>query len=219
MSNVANQAVWTSVFTVSYSSATVITYTAGSSGQATIIANSIIGRLARWTSANGSTIKHGFVRNATAASTTVTINLYGEAFLSDDTNFRLSMSETIKVIDWYIPGQQVADGTNPVGKWYYNNDNMSWRLLCVSAYVGTAAVGAGAALTYGIYEGTTDVFNTNPSFGTSASVLNSLVDAQPLITGGTKLTLRTPTSAGATNYASDLYVMAFYSYDNFWSAV
>lgn len=215
---IGTQRVWTDVFTVTRSDNDTITYTAASAELATVIANSLIGRLARWTDAAGTAIRKGFVKNATASTTTVTIELGGDIFDTTDTNFRVSMYETVKVADWYIPGEQVADSANPVGKRYWNHTGQDWVILATSGYVGTAAAGTSADLTYDIYDDGTGIFTTDPSFSTNASVLNSLPNNR-VITGGSQLTLRTPVAGGATNKAADLYVMAFYAFDDFWDAV
>jgi len=221
------QRVWSDVFTVSRTSDYVITYTAASAAIATIVANSIIGRLLRWRNGDDSATKRAFVRNATASSTTITINLYGDAVAasgagSTDANldsFRISLYEIVRIADWYIAGEQVADGSNPVGKHYRNLTNQDWYILACAAYVETAAVGAGADLTYNIYNGANAIFGTAPTFSTNASVLNSVPSQNNPITGGTAITLRTPASAGATNKASDLVVLMFYAPDDLWDAV
>jgi len=211
--------VWSDVITVAYSSATVITFTAASEAAATLMANSIIGKLCRWTSANGATVKQGLVRYATASSTTVTMNLSGVAFASDDTNFRLSLTEIVRMLDWYVPGEQVADATNPVGKMYVNPTNHDWRILCYSVYLGTAAAGTGAAFTVDIYDDGTGLTTSDTDLTTNASALNISPTASQVIVGGSLVTLRTPTAAGATTKPQDAYVVAFYSYDDLWDAV
>jgi hypothetical protein len=217
---IATQRIWTDAFTVTYDSATQFHFTAASAGDATIIANSLVGKLLRWFDDNGTTVKYGFVLYATTSTTTVNVFLQGSPLANDDTltSMRVSISETVRICDWYIPGEQVADSTNPVGKQYVNPTSQDWRIICVSAYVGTAAVGAGAAMSYDIYDDGTGIFSSDPDLTTNASVLNSL-PSTGTIAGGSRITLRTPTAAGATNKSSDLNVLAYYAPDDFWDAV
>lgn len=217
---IATQRVWSDIFTVSRTDNDTITYTASTSAIATVVANSIIGRLARWTDSGGTTVRRGFIRNATAASTTVTIELSGNVFASGDTNFRISIYETVKNIDWYIPGEQIGDATNPVGKMYFNRTGQDWRILSTSAYLGTAGVHSGTGvMTYNIYNGANAIFSAAPDLVETAVLDNSLPNQNNPITGGSKITLRTPTVTADTTKPQDLYVIAFYAYDDLWDAV
>ena len=151
-----------------------MTYTASSSGQATIDAAGLLNRVCSWTASNGTTKKYGFVYACTSASTTVTVTILGTAVASGDINLRFHTFETVEIKNWYIPGQQVADGTNPVGMQYVTNAGSNLFVFGCDAWVGTAAAGTGAALTYNIYDAGTAIFGTAPSFGTNASVLASV---------------------------------------------
>ena len=213
----ASLRVWTDTMTVSYTSATVIHYTAATNAAATLFANSIVGKLARWTSANGATVKQGFVQSATASATDVTINLYGVAFASDDTNFRLSLTETVRTQRFNNPGEQVADATNPVG--FALNNEYDWRIICYSVYLGTAASGTGAAFTFDIYDDGTGMTTTDTDLTTNASALNIYPTASQVIVAGSAITFRTPTAAGATTKPQDCTVNVFWAPDDLWDAV
>ena len=131
---------------------------------------------------------------------------------------RVSISERVRIMDWYIPGEQVADSTNPVGKQYICPAGEDWRIICTSAWVATAAAGSGAAMSYDIYDDGTGIFSSDPDLTTNASVVNSVPSTGTIAADG-RVTFRTPTAAGATNKASDLNVVAYYAPDDFWDAV
>jgi hypothetical protein len=137
------------------------------------VANTIIGRILRWTDSGGTNVRRGFITSATESGGTVTINISGDAFASGDTAFRIGLKGyEAKIKEWYVTGEQIADASNPVGRQDVTPYDIS--VISFNAYVGTAAAGTSADLKYDIYDDGTGIFTTDPSFTTNVSVLNSL---------------------------------------------
>jgi len=165
------------------------------------------------------------IRSASSSGTTVTFNLWWDtipasgatSWDSDLTTARVSISEKPQIMDWYIPGQQVADGTNPTGKQYLTPKNSAIYAIAIEAWVWTAASWAWAALTFNVYDDGGAIMSSAPDFTTNTTVQNSTIN-NPTIAAGSRMTLRTPASAWATNQASDLNVIVYYAdqaiYDN-----
>lgn len=210
----ATQRIWTDIVTVTRTSDTVITWTASTSAEASLVANCLDLRLARWTSSDGATIKKGFIVSATASSTTITITLCGDIFASGDINFRISIFEKIQVHRWYFPEEQFADSSNPVGMNFKNLTD--WRVLRLKGWVDTAAAGSGAALTFNVYDDGSAI-STATDFTTNTSV-DTAVTGQ-LVAAGSDISVRVPSSAGATNKAKGLHIDMYYTYDNYFDAV
>lgn len=210
--------IWNSSITVSRTSDTVIEFTAATNAAATLMANSIGGLIAKWTSSDGNTIKRGFVRNATANTTTVTINLQGDAFTAGDINFMLALAERIKKHQVFIPGELTADAATDIGFELMTMTGEDIRALSSSAFVKVAAAGAGADLQYDWFDDGTGLITTDPTFTTNTSVLNSAINNQ-VVVGGSRLSLRITLSAGATNKASGLNATLYYCNDDLFDAV
>lgn len=221
--------VWTDAVTVVRTDNDTVVYTTASAAIATLTANSIIGRLVRWMNGDGSAIKKAFVRNATTSGADVVIELSGDIFAaggatsanSNLASFRVSLHETVRVIDWYIPGEQIADNAVATGKIYFNRTNQSWHVISTSAYLGTAgnhAAGTGV-MTYNIYNGANAIFSTAPDLVETAALDNSVPDQNNPIAGGSKISLRTITVTADTTKPQDLCVTLFYAFSDLWSAV
>ena len=178
----------------------------------------LVGKLIKWLDSSD-VLKIAWITGRYIGSGYCYLYLNGDPVETTDdlTSFQISINEKVQVMDWFIPGEQVADSSNSAGKEYVTPYNI--RVISCSGYVGTAASGTGAALTYDIYDDGTGIFSTDPSFGTNASVTNSVPASDIVIASGSRISLRTPTAAGATTKPQNLNVLMYYCTNELLSAI
>jgi hypothetical protein len=210
------QQAWTSVFTASRVASTTVTTTVSTSAIGTTTAASIINKLIQWTDSGGTTVKRGWVVNATNAGTVVTIEINGDAVASGDINFRVARVYSPKTWDWYVPGNCVADATNPVGKQYFVSSGTTARLLSTDGNVGTAGVGAAPTLTYNIYDDGATTIGVAPDFSNTANVYDKTFTTTTMA-ALSRVTLRTPACTFSTTTAADMNVNVYWAPDNWFN--
>ncbi len=206
--------IWT-VLTGAYDSTTTFTFTG-----ATVDVKLIQHSLFTCTDSAGTTRRIGYVKSASIMTTTVTVTVVTDSNLAaGDKDFKVAYNRKIQDYQHLIsiPGEQIADTSNPQGLWYLNLQANSY-LLPVDTAVRTAAAGAGAALTFNVYKNTTALFSSAPDMGTNAT----LVEQRPTtntLSAGENISLRIMSSAGATNKAADfqarLYIIPTFIYTAF----
>ena len=197
----SNHTIWVKV-AGSYASTSTFTFTGTQTN-----CDEMIGSLIVWQNTSG-VGRFGHITNATVNAGTVTATVYGTANMAaSDKNY--SYAPNIKSRQYErlitIPGEQIADASNPQGMWYQGNAVDSLQVFDVSAWVLTAAAGAGAACAFNIYHGTTNIFSSAVDLTTNTSSLNNQPNTV-IIPPGVNMTLRVTASAGATNKASNLQV-------------
>lgn len=195
--------VWYSL-TGTYASTTTFTTTEASGAEATRLAGIAERALFTCTNAAGSTRRIGYIKSASAASTTVTYTVVTDSDLaSGDISFRITPNRAVEDYKHLIsiPGELITDASNPQGLWLLNVKRDAY-LLPVCTAVWTAAAGAGAACAYNVYKGATNLFTAAPDMTTSAT-LNDQRPNTNTISSGDNVSLRITSSAGATNKASD----------------
>lgn len=205
--------IWDFVKTVSRVSDTQIQYTAASTALATELANKLTGRLARWTSSDGNTIKRGFITSVTSANAVVTINLNGNAFASGDINFRWSLPGIIiKQHQIFIPGTlfgEAADVGMEIIMPFHS------RIISLSAYLKVAATGGSESTKFNIMDDGTGIFTTDLQITTGSSLLNQSPNS-PEIAADSRLTARITKATGTTNVAQGLSLIIYFHNYNIW---
>lgn len=116
------------------------------------------------------TRKIGYVKSSVNNAGTITATVVTDIDLaSGDKDFKVAYNR--KVWDYVhlisIPGEQIADTSYSQGLWLQDLPVASY-LLPVDVSVLTAAAGAGAALTFNIYKGTTALYAVAPDMTTNA---------------------------------------------------
>jgi hypothetical protein len=196
--------VWTPI-TFTYASATSFTFTAPSAGEATILANSISGRLLKWLS-TADVAKFGFITSATANGTTVTVNFNGTAMVNTDKTLYMSTAgHKIQILRANIPGEVLADSALDIGGTWRN----AFKLIPVSVdtYVDTAPTGGSPDFTYNIYDDAVAIFTNPIPVGVNTSLLNQVPTASQTILVGSKISIRCVTSVGTTNKATGINIL------------
>ena len=90
------------------------------------------------------------------------------------------------------PGHEVAAARRPAWRWRRR----------------ARAAGTGAALTYNVYKGSTNLFSSAPDMTTN-TVLRAQRPTTNTISAGDNVSLRIMSAGGATNYAADFQAMLF----------
>ena len=196
--------------TWTYASTTTFTTTEASGAEATRLAGIAERALFTCTNAAGSTRRIGYIKSASAASTTVTYTVVTDSDLaSGDISFKITPDRAVEDYKHLIsiPGELIADASNPQGLWLLNVKRDAY-LLPVCTAVRTAAAGSGAACAYNVYKGATNLFTTAPDM-TTATTLNDQRPNTNTISSGDNVSLRITSSAGATNKASDFQAELF----------
>lgn len=201
---------WYEVPSGAYASASTFTSTEASSGEATRLAELAERSLFTCTDTTGATRRVGYIKSASAASTTVTYVVVTNSDLaSGDKNFRITPNR--KVEDYVhrvsIPGEMIADASNPQGVWLLNLKVASY-LLPVNSAVRTAAAGAGAACAWNVYAGASNLFSAAQDMTTSATFDEKRPTTNTMAVGD-NISLRITSSAGATNKAQDFQAELF----------
>lgn len=194
----ATAGIWTAL-TGTYASATTFTFS-GTDTDAKLVEMSLL----TCTNSTGATRRIGYVKTATNSSGTITCNVVTDTDLaSGDINFKVAYNR--KATDYMrlvtIPGECIADASYSQGMFYADTQVASY-LLPVDASVLTAAAGTGAALTWNVYNGATNLFSSAPDMTTN-TVLRSQRPTTNTISAADNVSLRILTSAGATNKAAN----------------
>lgn len=201
---------WYEVPSGAYASTSTFTSTEASSGEATRLAELAERSLFTCTDTTGATRRVGYIKSASAASTTVTyIVVTNSDLAAGDKNFRITPNR--KVEDYVhrvsIPGEMIADASNPQGVWLLNVKTASY-LLPVNSAVRTAAAGAGAACAWNVYAGASNLFSAAQDMTTSATFDEKRPTTNTLAVAD-NVSLRITSSAGATNRAQDFQAELF----------
>lgn len=210
--------VWNPVINVSRDSDTYINTQASSEPGAVILANSLPGKLAQWTDSTGNTKKRGFVLFATAEGKTVHITLRGDTFTATDINFRLAINESVRITEYFVPGELMTDAATDIGYEFIVPTSQVLRAVAIDAHLKVAAAGAGADLQYDLFDDGAGIMTSDPTFGSGTSVLNSPIN-NSLIAGGSRLSLRITASAGGTSLAQGLSVILYWAFDDLFNAI
>lgn len=205
--------IWASL-TGTYASATTFTMT-GTDKDVALMQLSLF----TCTDSAGTTRRIGYVKSAVNNSGTITATVVTNTDLdSGDKDFKVAYNR--KVNDYLhlisIPGECVADTSYSQGVWFQDVQVDSY-LLPVDTSVLTAAAGTGAALTYNVYKGTTNLFSSAPDMTTN-TVLRSQRPTTNTISAGDNVSLRIMSSAGATNKAADFQAKLFIVPQNLFTA-
>lgn len=214
--DIANQWVWTNVFTVARSDSNTLTWTASSNAEATLIANWMQGHLFRIDNGDWTGYYRAWITRAIPSGTTVTIELNGQAIPASwsgawDSNLataRVSIDETIRCMDWFLDGQQVVNASNPQWTRYIYAENYDIFVLSVDVWVETAAAWSWADYGINLYDDWVAMFGSTISLGSSASSTNN-IPTSPTVNRWEDVTMRVLTSAWATNVASDANINAY----------
>jgi hypothetical protein len=201
---------WYEVPSGAYASASTFTSTEDSSGEATRLAELAERSLVTCTNSAGDTRRIGYIKSASAAASAITYVIVTDSDLAaGDKNFRITPNR--KVEDYRhlvsVPGEVIADASNPQGLWLLNLKTASY-LLPVNSAVRTAAAGAGAACAWNVYAGASNLFSaaqdmtTNATFDEKRPTTNTIAAAD-------NVSLRITASAGATNKAVDFQAELF----------
>lgn len=203
-SNITDVKIWYPI-TCTYASTITCTMTGTQ-----VLADQLWESLIQWQSTAG-VIRVGRIASAVYGAGTITLTVYGTANMASGDKLYY-FAPNMKLRPWErritIPGEQITDATNPQGMWFQGNDSDSLYIFDVSAWVLTAAAGAGAACAYNIYAGASNLFLSAVDLTTNTSVLHSQPNTV-LIAPSLNLTLRLTSSAGATNKASNFQVRFF----------
>ena len=189
---------WTTV-TGTYASTTTFTY-AGTAAEAGLAIMSLV----TCTDTTGATRRIGYIKSTSILSGTITATVVMNSDLvNTDKDFKILYGR--KVTDYMrlvtVPGECIADASYSQGMFYADIQVDSY-LLPVDTSVLTAAAGTGAALTYNVYKGSTNLFSAAPDMTTN-TVLRSQRPTTNTISAGDNISLRIMSSAGATNKAAD----------------
>lgn len=195
-----------------FASTTTLTTTESSSTEATKMARIFSRCLFTCTDSTGATRRIGYIKSASAASTTVTYTVVTNTDLASwDKDFRITPQQKV---DFYraiatprIPWEQVADASNSQGIWEADIDFDAY-LLPVNSAVRTAAAWAWAACAWNVYANTTNLFTTAQDMTTSSTYNERRPNTNTILAGNT-VSVRVTSSAWATNKASDLQVKLF----------
>lgn len=201
---------WYEVPSGAYASTSTFTSTEASSGEATRLAELAERSLFTCTDSTGATRRIGYIKSASAASTAITyIVVTSSDLAAGDKNFRITPNR--KVEDYKhavsIPGEMIADASNPQGVWLLNLKVASY-LLPVNSAVRTAAAGAGAACAWNVYAGASNLFSAAQDMTTSATFDEKRPTTNTTAVGD-NISLRITSSAGATNKARDFQAELF----------
>ena len=188
-----------------YASASTFTY----SGDAADAAN-IVRSLFTCQDSGASTRRIGYVKSASHSAGTITVTVVTDTDLvSGDINFKITPYR--KAEDYRhlisVPGEVVADASNPQGVWLQNLKFDAY-LLPVNSSVLTAAAGAGAACAWNVYADATNLFTSAQDMTTSATFDEKRPNTNT-ISATDNVTLRLTSSAGATNKASNFQAELF----------
>lgn len=202
--------IWYEVPSGTYASASTFTSTEASSGEATRLAELAERSLFTCTDTTGATRRIGYIKSASASSTDITYVVVTNSDLaSGDKNFRITPNR--KVEDYAhrisIPGEMIADASNPQGVWLLNLKAASY-LLPVNSAVRTAAAGSGAACAWNVYAGASNLFSAAQDMTTSATFDEKRPTTNTMAVGD-NISLRITSSAGATNRAQDFQAELF----------
>ena len=190
--------------TGTFATTTTFTTTESSNAEATRLAGLAERCLFTCTNSWWGTRRIGYIKSASASTTTITYTVVTDSDLASwDTAFKISPDRAVEDYRHLIsiPGELIADASNPQWLWLLNVKRDSY-LLPVSTAVRTAAAGAGAACAYNIYKGATNLFTTAPDMTTNATLNDQRPDTNTT-TAGDNISLRITASAWATNKASD----------------
>lgn len=162
------------------------------------------------TSSSNDTVRFGYISAASESGGTVTCTVVANASMqSGDKKYRVAWNR--KVQDYQhlvsIPGEIIADASNPQGLWYLNTMD-TVVLLPVDVAVRTAAAGAGAACAFNVYSGTSNLFSAAPDMTTNTT-LTAQRPTTIKINPAQNVSLRITSSAGGTNKASDFQARLF----------
>lgn len=205
--------IWAAL-TGSYASTTTFTFT-GTDKDVKLIQLSLF----TCTDSAGTTRRIGYVKSAVNSSGTITATVVANSDLaSGDKDFKVAYNRKVKdyQCDVKIPGECIADTSYSQG-WWHQDIEVDSYLLPVDTSVITAAAGTGAALTYNIYKGSTNLFSTAPDMTTN-TVLRSQRPNTNTISAGDNVSLRIMSSAGATNKAADFQAKLFIVPQNIFTA-
>lgn len=194
----ASVGIWTAL-TGTYASATTFTFS-GTDTDAKLVEMSLL----TCTNSAGTTRRIGYVKTATNSSGTITCNVVTDTDLaSGDKDFKVAYNRKVNDYEKLItlPGECIGDESYSQGMFYTDIPTASY-LLPVDASVLTAAAGTGAALTFNVYKGATNLFSAAPDMSTN-TVLRSQRPTTNTISAADNVSLRILSSAGATNKAAD----------------
>jgi hypothetical protein len=202
---------WTATFTAYYVDATSVTTTLASQAIASTTAQELENKLISWTNSTSVLSKYAWIKGVSQSGAVLTLTANGNAFDSDMTNFRVSRNHEVQKFHWYIPGQCVADATNPVGV-MYSIPTTSIYFLSLDGLLGQPNT---STLTVNLYASTTAdglstaLFATAPDFGANGSVINNAQFTTSTVAGQAMIRLRTP-ACGSGGAGSDMDLWAYY---------
>lgn len=180
------------------------------------ISKLIEGNLICWY--NSTTLKKGFISYAVNSSDTLKLVIYGARYAAGDKTFRISTIEKIKIWEYFVPGELLADSMSDIGTQHVNRYGDSLVFIGLSAYLQVPAAGAGAECIFGVYRNSYNqastlatklTMNSYTSFSTS-DLLNNIITSQNTITGRSRITIRIINSAGDTNKANTINIKVYY---------
>lgn len=162
----------------------------------------------------------GYVKILTISGTTVTATVYVDTVLTNTcSSFKFSQ---FKKVDDYIHtcrpfgGEATADAANSQGA-YWNSFKKDCYLLGSDFSVGTAAVGAGAACAYNVYNNTSYMYATAPDLATNSYFGTTKIPHKiKFIAQNSSVTVRITAVGGATNKAArgqvDMTIVPVYDF-------
>ena len=193
-----------SAVTWTYVSASTFTFL-GDAGDAEAIERSLFTCTSSW----WSTRRIGYIKSASHSSGTVTATVVTDSDLaSGDISFKVALNRKIEDYEKLItiPGEQVADASNP--QWMFYRSLIDTYLLPVNSFVRTAAAWSGAACARNVYKWATNLFTSAQDMTTSATFDEKRPNTNT-VSAWDIITLRVTSSGWATNKASDLQVQLF----------
>ena len=176
------------------------------------------------TNSAGTTRRVGYISSTSGDSGTVTaIVVILSQLESGDKDFKVAPNR--KFWDYIhqisIPGELVADATNPQGTWLLDVPYLAW-LLAVDLKVRTAAAGTGAACAVNVYRETTPLFSPAIDLMTQ-NVMRSVIPNSGTYLGSINqydnISMRLTNVGGATTKPADLQLKAYIVPQNLFEGV
>ena len=162
------------------------------------------------TDSAGTTRRVGYIKSASHSAGTLTVTVVTDTDLaSGDKDFKITphigVDDYLHLIS--VPGEVVADASNPQGLWKLDLKQDAY-LLPVDSSVRTAAAGSGAACAWNIYADASALFGSAQDMTTNTE-FNEKRPTTKAIGAGANITARLTSSAGATNKASDIQLQLY----------
>lgn len=187
----------------------------GTSADAAMMGDSLL----TCTNSAGTVRRIGFVKSASESSGLVTVNIITDSDLdTGDKDFKVALQRKARDYEYLIsiPGELVADASNPQGLWIAGIKSDSY-LLPVDSFLQTAASGDGASCAWNIYKGSTAMFASAQEMGTNSSYAERRPDTLSISAGDT-VTMRVTAIGGDSAKPAGLQIRLYIVPQNIFTA-